>query len=64
MIEEDPNNGNATFCRGLVHYELKNHSLTEELFQQALNITPRHSGALYNLGVLYSGIYKLCHETI
>ena len=55
VIEEDPDNGNATFCRGLVHYDLKDYPTTIELFQLTLNITANHSGALYNLGVLYTG---------
>lgn len=57
VLEEDPENGNATFCRGLVQYDLNNYTMTVELFLQTLNITPNHSGALYNLGVLHSRKY-------
>ena len=64
MIEEDPENGNATFCRGLIHYDLKNYTMTEDLFLQTLEIAPDDPGALYNLGVLYSGMYDIItHST-
>ena len=55
VLESDPENGNATFCRGLVQYDLHNYTMTEQLFLLTLNITANHSGALYNLGVLYTG---------
>ena len=55
VLESDPGNGNATFCRGLVQYDLQNYATTEELFLVTLNITANHSGALYNLGILYTG---------
>ena len=56
VLETDPENGNATFCRGLVQYDLHNYTMTEELFLLTLNFTTNHSGALYNLGVLYTGM--------
>ena len=55
VLQSDPENGNATFCRGLVQYDLHNYTMTEQLFLLTLNITANHSGALYNLGVLYTG---------
>ena len=55
VLESDPENGNATFCRGLVQYDLQNYATTEQLFLMTLNITANHSGALYNLGILYTG---------
>lgn len=61
VIEEDPGNGNATFSRGLIHYDLKNYTMTEDFFLQTLEITPDDPKTLYNLGVLYSGMCNILY---
>ena len=54
VLELEPTNGNATFCLGLVYFDLNDLSQAEDRFLQALDMSPGHPGTLYNLGVVLS----------
>ena len=52
MLEEDPDNGNATFSLGLVYAEQGKDDDAEDYYNRTLSISPHDRGTLFNLGML------------